>query len=63
MLRGETTNINVMVFGLIQPRLETANHRTRGEHTKPYTTDGEHTKPYTTDTFCFNYNKHDQQNK
>ena len=43
---GETTNKNVIVFGLTRPGLEPTIYRNRGEHANHYTTDAVDT-PYT----------------
>ena len=38
MLSGETTNTNVIVFGLIRPGLDPTIYSTRGEHANHYIT-------------------------
>jgi hypothetical protein len=35
----EAAKTNFIVFGLIQPRLETSTYHTQGEHANHYTTD------------------------
>ena len=39
VLSGEATNINFIVFGLIQPELELTIYRNRGKHANNYITD------------------------
>jgi hypothetical protein len=48
VLSGESTNTNVIVFGLTRPGLEPKIYHTRGEHSNRYATDtvGQKTNSY-----------------